>query len=102
MTIAAFLDQSEDKDLVNVEELTPTSYKGLVDILSINKAEQSIIDSVTEVDDDENEDEQEELENEQQMKTLFESLYEIDPDTKESIKNLKKMLENENFSSIFI
>lgn len=83
MTIAAFLDPEEDKDLAKIEELTPAGYKGLADILSINKAEQSIIDSVTEVDDDEDENEQEELENEQQMKTLFESLYEIDPETNE-------------------
>ena len=83
MTIAAFLDQEDDKDLQKVEELTPSAYKGLANILAIDKAEQSIIDSVTEVDDDEDEDEAGELAEEQEMKTLFESLYEIDPETKE-------------------
>lgn len=83
MTIAAFLDQEEDTDLAKIEELTPTAYQGLTQVLAIDKAEQSIIDAVTEVDGDDDEDENEELENERQMKTLFESLYEIDPETKE-------------------
>lgn len=83
MTIEAYLEASEDKDVEELRELTPATYKGIADGLSINQAEQAIIDEVAGVDGDEEETEKEELENEREMKTLFESLYEIDPDTKE-------------------
>ena len=83
MTIEAYLDQTEDEIIEEVKELTPEAYKGIADTLAISKAEQSIIDEVTGVDDDNEEQEKEEMESEREMKTLFESLYEIDPETKE-------------------
>ena len=83
MTIEAYLEASEDETVEELQELTPTAYKGIADSLSINQAEQAIIDEVAGVDGDDEEQEKEELENEREMKTLFESLYEIDPDTKE-------------------
>lgn len=83
MTIEAYLEASEDETVEELQELTPAAYKGIADSLSINQAEQAIIDEVAGVDGDEEEAEKEELENEREMKTLFESLYEIDPDTKE-------------------
>jgi hypothetical protein len=83
MTIEAYLEASEDETVEELQELTPAAYKGIADSLSINQAEQAIIDEVAGVDGDEEEQEKEELENEREMKTLFESLYEIDPDTKE-------------------
>lgn len=83
MTIEAYLEASEDETVEELQELTTAAYKGIADSLSINQAEQAIIDEVVGVDGDEEEAEKEELENEREMKTLFESLYEIDPDTKE-------------------
>ena len=83
MTIEAYLEASEDETVEELQELTPAAYKGIADSLSINQAEQAIIDEVAGVDGDDEEQEKEELENEREMKTLFESLYEIDPDTKE-------------------
>jgi hypothetical protein len=83
MTIEAYLEASEDKTVEELQELTPEAYKGIADSLAINKAEQAIIDEVAGVDGDDEEQEKEELENEREMKTLFESLYEIDPETKE-------------------
>ena len=83
MTIEAYLEASEDETVEELQELTPAAYKGIADSLSINQAEQTIIDEVAGVDGDDEEQEKEELENEREMKTLFESLYEIDPDTKE-------------------
>lgn len=83
MTIAAYLDQEEDQEIEKIAELTPEAYKGLTTALSIDKAEQSILDEVTGVDGDEEESEQEELQQEEEMKSLFQSLYEIDPETNE-------------------
>lgn len=84
MSIEAYLDVEEDKDIQEVAELTPEAYKGLVEDLAITKAEQSIIDEVTGVDGSEEEDDEEdELREERDMKTMFEQLYEIDPETKE-------------------
>lgn len=83
MTIEAYLEPSEDETVEELQELTPATYKGIADSLSINQAEQAIIDEVAGVDGDDEEQEKEELENEREMKTLFESLYEIDPETKE-------------------
>lgn len=85
MGIEAYLNVEEDKDLAEVAELTPESYRGLANDLAISKAEQSIIDEVAGVDgvDATDREEQEELEEERAMKTLFEQLYEIDPETKE-------------------
>ena len=52
MTIAAYLDQEEDQEIEKIAELTPEAYKGLTTALSIDKAEQSILDEVTGVDGD--------------------------------------------------
>lgn len=99
MTIAAFLDQEDDKEIAKINELTPEAYKGLTTALSIDKAEQSILDEVTGVDGDDDNDEAEELAEEENMRSLFQSLYEIDPDTKEpfvkgSAYDLKKWDDN--------
>ena len=50
MGIEAYIDVEEDKDIQEVAELAPETYKGLVADLAISKAEQSIIDEVTGVD----------------------------------------------------
>lgn len=83
MGIEAYLDVEEDKEVQELSELGPDEYKGLAQDLAISKAEQSIIEEVVAVDGDDEEDEEEELRDEREMKTLFEQLYEIDPDTKE-------------------
>ena len=83
MGIEAYLDVEEDKEVQELLELGPDEYKGLAQDLAISKAEQSIIEEVVAVDGDDEEDEEEELRDEREMKTLFEQLYEIDPDTKE-------------------
>lgn len=83
MGIEAYIDVEEDKDIQEVAELAPETYKGLVADLAISKAEQSIIDEVTGVDGDDDESEEDELREERDMKTMFEQLYEIDPETKE-------------------
>lgn len=83
MTIEAYLDPEENETVAELKELSPEAYKGLADGLSINNAEQAIIDEISGVDGDEDDSEAEELETERETKTLFESLYEIDPDTKE-------------------
>lgn len=83
MTIEAYLDPAENETVVELTELSPEAYKGIANGLSINNAEQAIIDEVSGVDGDEDGVEEEELAQERETKTLFESLYEIDPDTKE-------------------
>lgn len=86
MSIEAYLDIEETQERgedVELAELSPEAYKGLVQQISIDKAEQSIIEEVVGVDGDDDEDEQEELREEREMKGLFEQLYEIDPETKE-------------------
>jgi RNase P protein component len=83
MTIAAYLDKEDDPEINRISELTPSQYQGLANVLAIDKAEQSIIDEVTGVDGDEADDEAEEAAEEKELKSLFESLYEIDPETKE-------------------
>lgn len=83
MGIEAYLDVEEQVEDKELEELSPEAYKGLVQQINIDKAEQSIIEEVVGVDGDDDEDEQEELREEREMKNLFEQLYEVDPDTKE-------------------
>ena len=83
MTIEAYLEPEENESVAELKELSPEAYKGIADGLSINNAEQAIIDEISGVDGDDDEREKEELEMERETKTLFESLYEIDPDTKE-------------------
>lgn len=85
MGIEAYLDVEEEQpeETKELEELSPEAYKGLVQQLNIDKAEQSIIEEVVGVDGDDDESEEEELREEREMKNLFEQLYEIDPDTKE-------------------
>ena len=85
MSIEAYIDVEEDNDIQEVAELAPEAYKGLVEDLAISKAEQTIIDEVTGVDGDDDESEAEELREEREMKTMFEQLYEIDPETKEEL-----------------
>lgn len=85
MGIEAYLDVEEEQpeETKELEELSPEAYKGLVQQINIDKAEQSIIEEVVGVDGDDDENEEEELREEREMKNLFEQLYEIDPDTKE-------------------
>ena len=83
MGIEAYLDVEEQVEDKELEELSPEAYKGLVQQINIDKAEQSIIEEVVGVDGDDDEDEREELREEREMKNLFEQLYEVDPDTKE-------------------
>lgn len=85
MGIEAYLDVEEEQseETKELEELSPEAYKGLVQQINIDKAEQSIIEEVVGVDGDDDENEEEELRDEREMKNLFEQLYEIDPDTKE-------------------
>lgn len=83
MGIEAYLEVEKDDDLQELEELSPEAYKGLTQELAINKAEQAIIEEVVGVDGDDDENDEEELRDEREMKTLFEQLYEVDPDTKE-------------------
>lgn len=86
--IEAYIDpqEPEEKQDSGLEELGTNHYKALAEKLDVTLAEQSIINEIVgveEVDEDGEEDEREELEQERQMKTLFESLYEIDEETKE-------------------
>lgn len=83
MTISAYLEQEQDPEIAKIAELTPEAYKGLTTALAIDKAEQSILDEITGVDDADENNDDEELREEREMKSLFESLYEIDPETKE-------------------
>ncbi len=85
MGIEAFLDVEKDKEIQELTELSPEGYKDIAADLAITKAEQSIIDEVVGVDGDLNDedDDRQELEDEREMKTLFQQLYEIDPETKE-------------------
>ena len=83
MSIEAYLNQDENETVEELKDLNSQAYKNIADDLSITQAEQSIIDEIVGVDGDDEEQEKEELEQEKEFKTLFESLYEIDPDTKE-------------------
>lgn len=86
MSVFESLAPAEEVTETIVADLGGEEYRAIAGNLAITDAEQKIIEEVATLDEDEQEEierEREEAEDEKSLKGLFESLYEIDPETNE-------------------